>query len=299
MVVALVMATLMYGVLTLAQRSTDSLRKGLEDYISKSTGKRGEITELSEASLIPDVHFNLKGVNVRDWEPSGKTYLHADNIYVSTPFWRLLIGSAYYAAFEVKKLDIASGFLFPKKINIAFAGISDPDPADGTAQFIIDGSYNALPMLATMEMDRKETRKGAVYGFTRHAVSSFKLGETEMEALVVRGWDSVSLESARLKRGDIAVEFSAADIGSRPLNVAVKGSLDGMVFNGSLIGKEDNITLKVIPETVNEEVINNLRHLLEGVLADLGLNKGETVVRLEIEDAAAQELKEKKDFKKQ
>lgn len=285
--VLVIMTGIGYGVMGLAERSPDALRLGLEDYISKLSGYRGEITDLTEAKLRPDVRFNMLGINIRDWDDKDKVYLHADSAYVAIPLLRMMFGSANYAALEVKGVDIATGYFLPQKLHLDFAGITDPQPATSSPQFVAEGNYNGQDVLATMEMTRKQTKKGPLYGFANSSLTTLKIGKTEIEGLVVRHFSSVSLESARLKREDVSIGFTAEDIEKDPLKSAIKGSIDGLDFNGLLTEDGDNIVLKITPSSTDTTRLAALKSLSDAVLSDLGLAGTDSKVRVEIEGLPA------------
>jgi hypothetical protein len=281
-IVAIIMTALIYGVLSLAQRSPDALRKGLEDYLSKATGHRGEITELAQARLVPDVVFDLKGVNIRDWEDGDKVYVHADGARIIIPFWRMMFGSARYAVLEINNLQIATGYFLPQKLSIGFAGITDPPPQTSAPQFIADGEYNKLPLLVTMEMIRKPTKKGPLYSFANNSLMTFKLGETEGEGIIARHFSSVSLESARLERGDMAAEFTAQNIEETPLNSKITGKIGDVPFNALLTEEGENIVLNITPEATNADGAVKIKRFVDAVMGDLGLSDKASKIRVVI-----------------
>lgn len=289
--VIIIMGALFYGVVSLAQRSTDSLRKGLEDYLSKSSGHTGEITDLSEAKLVPLVLFKMKGINIRDAKDEKKIYVHADSAYVSTAFWRMMVAGGFYAL-EIKGLEIATGYFLPQKLVLDFAGISNPDPKS-PPYLMAQGQYNKLPLLLTMEMERKQTRRGNVYTLGNDSITSFKLGEMEGEAIMARHFKSVSLESARLEKDGMAAEFIAENIDSQPMNAKLKGTIENVKFNALLTGSGDNISLKITPETNDPVDLEKIKRFTDAVLKDLGLESKNSKVRVEITGISADTIEKK------
>lgn len=284
-IVILIMAGLFYGVVSLAQRSTDPLRKGLEDYLTKSTGHVGEITDLVEAKLVPLVLFKMKGINIRDAKDEKKIYVHADSAYISTAFWRMMLAGGFYAL-EIKGLEIATGYLFPQKLTLDFAGISDPDVT--VAPYLMaQGEYNKLPLLVTMEMERKQTRRGPVYTLGDNSMTSFKLGTMDGEAITARGFNSVSFESARLQKDGMIAEFTAKNIDSDPKNINIKGMIEGVPFNALLTGSVDNMTLKITPENTDPSNVAKIKRFTDAVMKDLALEDNTTTVHVEITGASA------------
>lgn len=297
--VLLIMCGLIYAVLSLAARSPESLRKGLEDYLVKSTGHYGEITELSKVQLVPDVMFEVKGVSVRDREDLDKIYIHAQSAHIGLPLWRMVFGGGgTYRVFEIKGLQMATGYLLPKKLSLDFAGIVDPNPESSNAQFILDGAYNDRPLLATMEMTRKATKSGPLYAFASKSLSTFKLGDTEGQGLVTRNLFSVSVEAGTLRSGGINAEFSATDLHKDPLNINVKGLVEGAGFNAVLTASGDNILLSVTPDKdVGVDGRIAIKRLIESVLGDLALVDGDSnftadLTALELSSSPAQSLED-------
>lgn len=278
--VIVIMGAMFYGVVSLAQRSTDSLRRGLEDYLTKTTGHIGEITELREARLIPLVLFKMTGVNIRDAKDPKKIYAHADSAYVSTAFWRMMVAGGFYGL-EIEGLEIASGYFLPQKVTLDFAGISDPD-VQSLPYLMAQGQYNKQPLLLTMEMERKKDRRGNIYTLSNNSMTTFKLGEIEGEAITVRHFNSVSLESARLETGNMAAEFTANHIDSQPLNADIRGTIEGVAFNALLTGSGDNISLKITPESKDIASLEKIKRFTSKVLEDLGLENETSKVRVEI-----------------
>lgn len=281
-IAALIVAAIGYAVLGLAERSPDALRQGLEDYISKLSGHRGEITDLSEAKLRPDVRFKMQGVNIRDRDDRDKTYLHADSILVDIPFVKMMFGSASYKALEVRGLDVGTGFILPKKLHLDYAGIADPTPQTASPQFIAEGDYNGNKLLFTMEMIRKQAGKDILYAFADQSLTSFKLGKTELEGLVVRHFSRVSLDSASVQREGLSAQFSADNIEAWPLNSSIQGTMNGLKFNALLTKDDDNITLKVMPESRDKTELEALRKLIEAVLMDMGLADDTAKIHVDI-----------------
>lgn len=279
--VVIILIALGYGVLAMAQRSPEALRMGLQDALSRASGHNGEITTLQEARLVPDAYFKVAGINIRDEKDADKNYVHADSAVISTPFWRVMLGMTAFKALEVNNLQTATGYILPKKLEISFGGISDHDPQNAP-QLLLEGRYNDLPLLATMEMLRKETRSGFLYVFSDASMVTFKLGETEMEGMVMRHFTDMALESARIERGDLSVDFTARDIHTRPLNVKIKGNISGAPFNALLTGEGENTVLTITPETTDAAHLEIIQKFVDAVSGDLGLKDINNRFRIDI-----------------
>lgn len=282
---ALLVFCAVYAVLSLAQRSPEALRKGLEDYLVKSTGHYGEITELSEVRLVPDILFVMKGISIRDRNDHDKVYAHARSADISVPLWRMMFGGGgSYRAFEIKGLQLASGYLLPKKLALDFAGIADPDPSSVPAQFILDGTYNDRTLLATMEMTRSPSGKGSLYAFASKSLASFKLGGTEGQALVVRGLFDVSLDAGTLDSGGLSATFTAEGLHRKPLDIKIEGRVNEAGFNAVLTEAGDNILLTLTShEGTDAEGRAAIKHFIESVLEDLALTGGQSGFKLDMD----------------
>lgn len=285
-IVVLIMAAALYGVFSLAQRSKEPLRKGLEDYLSNASDQRGEITDLATARLVPDVAFDMRGVNIRDKADGDKVYVHADIIRVAVPLWRMLTGFVQYYALQVVNLETATGFFLPEKLSVSFGGISDPDPEKSSPQFLVEGTYNDLPLLATMEMARRSTGKGPLYSFGNKALVTFKLGETEGEGFVTRHFASVSLESIELRSHGIKALLTAEDLHKEPLDIKLKGSIEGIDINGDLTKSGEDILLRLNPVTEPTAAqAETLQKFVNAISGDLGLSGDTKKLRVEIAGA--------------
>lgn len=278
--VVLILGGILYGVLSMAQRSPDALRKGLEDYISQTTGQRGEITDLSEVRLVPDAYFDMKGVYVRDRKTPKDVYLKVKTARISLPFWRMMTGSTAFHMAEITGLETASGFLLPKKLTLDFLGISDPVET-AAPQLMAEGRYNDLPLLATMEIQRKHKGGKPLYNTGAQSMITFKLGETEGESLLKRGFLDVSLESARLERDGIEAQFTAENLHAEPLNVKIHGRIEGADFNAVLTREGDNTVFRLTPATSSAEDAHKIKRFVDLVSGDLGLTD-EKNVKIEI-----------------
>lgn len=285
--VLMIMAGLFYGVITMAQRSPESLRKGLEDYLAQSTGQVGEITEMREARLFPVVLFDMQGINIRDAEDRSKIYAHADSARIATPFWRILTGSTGFIALEIKGLEIATGYLLPQKLVVEFAGITDPDPA-ADPYLLVQGRYNDRPLMATMEMLRKTGRRGIVYMLADTSLTTFKLGETEGEGVIRRHFSSVSLESARLQSGGMTAEFTVRNLDKRPLAMTMAGTVEGVPFNAVLTDTGENISFKIKPEGNDPAALDKIKRFTDSLMGDMGVSATDTALRIEIDGQPAQ-----------
>jgi len=287
--VILIMGGIFYAVLSLAERSKDSLRQGLEDYLRGASGQRAEITDLSEAKLIPDMLFNMKGIYIRDAKDSKKVYVHADNAYVAIPFWRLLLGMRSYAALEVKGLEIASGFFLPKKLTVDYAGISDPTPQTTKASFVVEGSYNNLPLLMTMVLDRNVGRKGALYSIPTLSLSTFKLGPLEGDGIYSRRYSGVSIEQLHLVRKGQVAKMTVEGLDNRPLNARAIGTIDKVPFNATLIQTGENSVLKIIPEASDRESLLKIETFINGIKEDFGVTGKDESLTVEIAEPSLKE----------
>ncbi len=270
--VILIMGGLFYGVLSLAERSKDSLRMGLEDYLKGVSGQHAEITEMVDAKLMPDMVFAVKGVNIRDVKNTDKVYIHADNAYIAMPFWRILLGLHAYAGFEVKGLQIASGFFLPKKLTIDHAGISDPTPQTARPTFVIEGTYNNLPLLITMVLERHTGKKHALYSLPSLSLTTFKLGSLEGDGIYSRRFSGLSIEQLHLTRKGQDVKMTVEGLHNKPMDARAIGTIDKVPFNATIKAQADGTKLlTVIPETDDKKDLLKIERFVRGVEQDFAL----------------------------
>lgn len=270
--VILIVCGMFYGVLSLAERSKDSLRMGLEDYLRGVSGQSAEITEMVESKLMPDMVFTVKGVNIRDVKNADKVYIHADSAHIAMPFWRILFGLHSYAGLEVRGLEIASGFFLPKKLTIDYAGISDPPPQTARPTFVIEGKYNDLPLLITMVLERRAGKKHAHYSLPSLSLSTFKLGPLEGDGIYSRRFSGLSLEQLHLTRKGQDVKMTVEGLDNKPLDVRAIGTIDKVPFNATIkVQADDTNLLTIIPETDDTESLLKIEQFVRGIEQDFAL----------------------------
>lgn len=269
-----------YMVLSLAARSADAIRQGFQDYLSQATGASAEITDLQNVSLVPDLSFRLKGVVLRDAQNKDRTMAKAGDVYIAIPLWRMMTGGRWYKGFEIKNLELASGFFLPRKLIIDYAGISNSAGGSSVPNFMASGIYNERELLVTAELARKERKSGDLYGFRNIFPMTLKLGDIEGHGFYVREWNGVNLEDVVLSRGAHQARFKVEGIDARPLAATMEGVLDDVGFTARFEMREDKTVLIVTPQQGREKFTAFARALEN----DLGLEPGNEIFGIEIEE---------------
>lgn len=252
--VVLILGGLFYGTLILAAKNKDTVRLGFQDYLQQITGERAEITDLADLQFVPDLTFALKGILIRDKIDPQKTLITAEHAYISMPFWRMMFGMNTYLGFEIKKLQMASGFYLPAKLDANIIGITDTRPQRASPMFLIDGTYNNLSLLITAEMIRRNKGGKALYSFEKEFPVTFKLGALEGGGTLVRG-SHAAIKDMVFTRGEQNASFTITDFGSNPLSFDAKGTINGVNFNAELTKSGEDRLLKISPENPSLENI--------------------------------------------
>lgn len=271
--VVLILAGVFYGVLNLAERSKDSIRLGLQDYLSQSTGHVATITDMSTVELSPDMIFKMNGIAIRDKEISEKTYVSAEKAYISMPFWRMILGSQKYIGIEVQNLEIASGYFLPQKLSISFAGISDPTPDKMPASFLVDGTYNENPVLMTLQMDRQKARKYFLYSFPLSSPFTFKIGNLESDGIMTRGSKGVSLKKVQMILPQDRAEFVFNDISQNPLSGTLEGTINDVPVTGVLDKRDEKSILLLTPKTSDQKSMAAIISFIVAFKSEIGLKQ--------------------------
>lgn len=290
--VLLILGGAIYGVLSLAERSKDSLRKGLEDYVRKQTGQYAQITDMISADLIPTTAFKMKGISVRSAEDYEKTLLHIDQAYISMSFFGMMIGSGKYKGFEFKGVQTASGYPFPKKSDLNFAGISDPAPEASPANFLIDGRYNDLPLLFTAEMKRDLKEDGPVYSFAHNFPVTFKLGTNEGNGLYYRTFSAVGVKDGLIKRDGAELQFAFEIVERDPLRIKAKLGLGESRFNVELTESGKTMSLKIVPENPQDKALPELEKHLKALRKDIGYTENDLPITIDQASSAPSPTKD-------
>lgn len=281
-----------YGVLSLAERSTNSLRLGFQDYLSGLSGHKAEITDLPLVEMVPNMMFRMQGILIRDRENPDKILARADQVFIGMPLWRVIVGLPRYIGLEMRNVELASGYILPQKINIGYAGISDPSPNDKPAQFLIEGRYNNRDVLITVEMERGRTRKYYLYGFGNGVPLTFKIGSIEGTGAMHRHMSSLSLENINIRTGEQeATGRIEIRVGEDNL-MDFEGMVEGVAFNGHLTKSGQNYTVGIIPQSNDIQSAGTISKFFEALSKELALEEGGTI---KIDISAAHETQIKKD----
>lgn len=283
--VILIMGGMVYGVLSLAEKYKEPMRLGLEDYLESVSGQDAEITNLAKLQLTPNVVFGMNGIDIREKGEERKTLLHADKAYISIPFWNLMLGINSYHAFEVKGLKVATGYWMPKKVDISIAGISDKANTDLAPTFMIDGTYNNLPVLITAEMNRAAGKKFYKYSFPDDIPVTFKLGDLEGDGIYERGLTSATFKRVQMVKGADRAEFVMRKITLKPLNAEVEGTINDVPFNAVLTKSGQSNLLKIVPETTGPDDLKKIQRLVDAISRDIGWSGNEDELKIEITTA--------------
>lgn len=270
--VVLIMGGMGYGVLKLAERSKEPIRQGLQDYLSQATGHVAEITDMKHVALVPNVVFDMEGILVRDGDA---TLASVRRMRIAVPLVNVFFGKQDYLGFEIETLEAASGYILPKKLTLDYAGISDSKKGEFPPVFLIKGTYNALPVHITAEIDRKTSRGGAsVYRLKKKYPMTFKFGGLAVEGMYVQGDNgSPALENVHFDYKGQKGTFDLAGLGRKSPGVKVAGTLDGVVFNAELTKSGDSYMLRIMPETDDPRSVTKIKKLVTGVQKDIGLDE--------------------------
>lgn len=285
--VVLIMGIALYGVALLAERSKEPMRKGFEDYIAGATGHRATITELAVFELVPDTKFVLKGIDLRDSTDPKKILARAESLSLSLPAWRLFTGFIKYHAFELKNLELASGYVFPDKLQVTYAGITDGD-IDTVPNLVVEGRYRDQDLLITGDMKREAAGKRWLYSFERSFPITFKLGMIEASGLYVRGLTTISLKQMQVVRGNDRAEFVFKDIDPEVPAGLMEGTINDVPVKGELNKSGETVTLSIRSEAQDAGSARKIVSFISLLEKDLGLEGQEdTGFRIVLENSDA------------
>lgn len=282
LLVILLMGAMIYGVLSFAEKYKDPMRLGLEDYLEKVSGQDAEITDLAKLQLTPNVVFGMNGIDIREKTEGRKTLVHVDKAYISIPFWNLMFGINSYHAFEVKGLKAATGYWMPKKVDITIAGISDKPNTDLSPTFLVDGTYNDLPVLITAEMERKAGKKFYKYSFPDSVPVTFKIGALEGDGIYERGLTDATFKRVQMVKGADRAEFVMRKLRLSPLHADIEGTINDVPFNAVLTKSGQSNLLKITPETTGAQDLKNVQRMIDSISKDIGWSGKGDELKIEI-----------------
>lgn len=280
------------AMLQLAEGSKDALRLGLQDYLVKTTGHPSEITKLERSNLFPDIDFLLKGIVVRDKADKDKTLVTVDSMSVKMPFWKRFIGIVQYEYLRAENVAVATGYIFPQKMEFSFIGISASADLSVPAFFIADGRYNERAVLLTAEM-RRHGKETPTFDFGNAIPLTLKIGNSEIIGSLTRSGNQTGFKELDLTSGRKKAVLSEVSIHTDPFSITFAGAMENAAFNGTLQKIEGVMTLTI--DMVDGD--SSAPHgLVDSLFKDLGLDEktGPVVIINDApDDIPAPEQKEK------
>lgn len=278
-----VLVAIMIGILKIAEKSKDSLRLGLQDYLLQATGHPSEISNLETAKLFPQIDFSMKGIVVRDKDAKSKTLITAGHARMSLSFWNTFLGIRRYNVLEATDVAFASGYVMPQKLTLKFMGISDIDPRGFLPpQFTMVGQYNGKPLAATAEMER-HGKSNFSYGFDSTFPVTFKIGETEAVGQFVRGFTQVGFKGVAIVSGGIHGLFSTTDMTFEPLNITFEGTVADAPVSGTISQIEQELVVTLTPTSDDVKGLKKLESFAKSMRDDLGLGAADGNFKIVIE----------------
>lgn len=264
----------------MAERSKDSIRLGIQDYLQKATGHKATITDMVSVELSPNMAFLMKGIILQDINDDKKVFLKIEEANIAKPFLSVLTGRQNYLSLSTKGVEIASGYVFPLKMNISFAGISDPEPSQKPAFFVVDGIYDAKNILLTLELERKATKKHYLYSVPKISPFTFKIGNVEAEGTLHKNFSDISFLDVSLRnecgQGHIDIE----NVGFNPVSGNLTGHINDIPVKGSLTSSGDDMSLMINPisDEKNQKIVQDF---IQSIKKDLAIEKDNTKFKIQ------------------
>ncbi len=286
--VLIIMGGVFYGVLNLAERSKDSIRLGLQDYLSQSTGQKAIITDMPTVELSPDMVFRMNGIVIGDVQDNEKTLVSVQKAYISMPFWRMVLGMQKYIGFEIQNMDIASGFLLPQKITINFAGITDADPATTPPSFLIDGTYNKKPVLMTFGLKRQKAKNYYLYSIPSLSSFTVKIGNLESNGFLSRGFSDLDFKEVKLAINQNSANFTITGFKQNPLSGFIDGSINDIPITGKLLSRDNRFIVSLNVQSENPNDFNSIQDFIDAIYDELGI-KDDDKFQIKIENEKSKE----------
>lgn len=278
----IILAGIFYGILNLAERSKDSIRLGLQDYLAKAFGQNAIITDMTTVELSPDMVFRMNGVLLHDKDDSKKTLVSIEKAYIGMPFIHMLTGRRNYIGLEIQNAKIASGYMFPQKMEISFAGISDIAPGQKPAVFLLEGRYNSKDILATLDLVRKNDKNRYLYAMPSTSGMTFKIGSIEATGVVKQSFVSLDVSQINMSVAGKSASFDMKDIQKNPVAGTLSGNIEGHVVDGLLTKTGENIVLAISAKTSDSKELDDIHAFIESFKKELGIEGNNTRFQIKL-----------------
>ncbi len=149
-------------VLSMQAGRSDSLKKGLEQYLGQATGMQAEIGMLKYMTFFPVVSVTFDQFSLYESIPgSGPTQplrglraVTAGHVSVAMNFWDLFLSRRRLRALDIREMEIEPGIIDKRGLSIASLRL-DKAAYDNRAGILLQGMYGGEAVKAAIEMKQK------------------------------------------------------------------------------------------------------------------------------------------------
>jgi hypothetical protein len=110
--------------------SGDTLRGGLEDYISGMTGYEAHVKTLNKMSFFPVIGFDFEGLELRDPASGDDVVAIADKVRFFVGFWDVAMSAGNFRTVYIEELVASPGVILAQPVHIAKVEIVSPENAE-------------------------------------------------------------------------------------------------------------------------------------------------------------------------
>ena len=190
-------------------RYPESLRAGLEDYVSQASNTRASINTLEHITFHPHVDIRMRDITFHSGQNAADIKMEVEYAEIASPFWSVMTPVKRLKNLKVENAEIAAGYIFSYKMFIEELGIINKEGPDQYGSFMrATGKYADKDMVleAGLVQDKK------FYYLSENVPFSISIGDVKANGQLVRKFSGQWLENVVVQRGDKVSEPRKYDL---------------------------------------------------------------------------------------
>lgn len=132
--------------------SSETLKKGAQDFLTSLTGMEATIGDFREATFFPYASVDVGGI---EWRKEGEdsSAMSFGSMKLAMGFWDIMFSKRRIFIFDLEKIHIGEGIYFLHAADIEKMAMEETDRESHEGRFYMSGKYNGNDFKAEFSMN--------------------------------------------------------------------------------------------------------------------------------------------------